>query len=313
MKIIFFGLGSIGQRHARLILKNFKHTVFAYRSNKKAKPNNLGIQEVHSWQAIKKISPDAAFITNPSFLHLETAIRCAKLGMNLFIEKPLCSNTSGLDRLIKIVKNKKLTTYVAYCLRFHPAIESLYKYINNRKRMHSRVVVSSYLPNWRPNKHYGSSYSAHNLQGGGVIMDLSHEIDYSRYLFGDILKISGIFGKISNLKISAEDYADIIMKCKRGIVNMHLNFFSQNNKRKITIDFPDSAYAQADLIENTLLICKDKIKKMHKYNLEKDTIYIKQLKYFFKNYNNTRMMNNLIEASELSRVLVDFKNNNGKN
>ena len=313
MKIIFFGLGSIGQRHARLILKNFNHSLFAYRSGKQSKPNNLGIKEVHSWREVADLSPDAAFITNPSFLHIDTAIKCAEMGMRLFIEKPLCSKLSGLDRLMRIVKEKKLPAYVAYCLRFHPIIEYLHKYIKNKEGMHARVVVSSYLPAWRKNQAYFNTYSARNEQGGGVILDLSHEIDYSWYLFGDILEMAGISGKISDLKINTQDYADIIMKCRKSIVNVHLNFFSKNIERKIIIDFPDSNYIEADFIKNTLLAGKGKTKKIYRYNLGRDDIYVKQLKYFFKNYNNAEMMNNLVEAAELSKIILGFKESNEKN
>lgn len=307
MKIIFFGLGSIGQRHIKLLQKNFSHTIFVYRSTKKSKVNNLGIKELYSWQAAERLAPDVAFITNPTSLHIETAIKCAELGMNLFIEKPLCSDTRGLDKLIGLVKEKKLTTYVAYCMRFHPLIKHIQKYIKNKQTMHCNIITSSYLPSWRSRQDYRESYSAHKKQGGGVILDLSHEIDYSFYLFGDIIKMKGSYGKISDLSIDTEDYADILIKCKRATINMHLNFFSRNKERKISIDFADSSYVKADFIENSWTVYEKGNLKKCKYYLHPDEVYLNQLTYFFQNYENKRMMNNILEAAKLLKSILIFK------
>src|SRR3989344_5974566 len=144
MKIIFFGLGSIGQRHAQILLKNYHHELFAFRSGAVDKKNPLGIREVYSWEEVKRLKPDIAFITNPTFLHIETALKCAEIGCKLFIEKPVGSNLENLDKLIKIVKDKNLATYVAYCLRFHPVIKKLKEYIKKIKPVYVRAVCSSY-------------------------------------------------------------------------------------------------------------------------------------------------------------------------
>lgn len=307
MKIIFFGLGSIGERHIKLLRKNFNHTIFVYRSTNKSKPNNLGIKELYSWQAVERLAPDLAFITNPTYLHIETAIKCAELGMNLFIEKPLCSDITGLNKLIELVKEKKLTTYVAYCMRFNPLIKHIQKYIKNKQMMHCNIIASSYLPNWRPRQDYRESYSAHKKQGGGVVLDLSHEIDYSVYLFGDIIEMKGNYGKISKLSVDTEDYADILIKCKRATINMHLNFFSRNKERKISIDFADSSYIKADFIKNNWTVCEKRNLKKYKYYLRPDQMYLSQLTYFFKNYENKRMMNNVLEAEKLLKNIISFK------
>src|SRR5437660_1398185 len=106
MKIIFFGLGSIGQRHAKILLKNYQHDLFAFRSGK-SKKNDLGIKELRSWGDVEKVKPDVAFITNPTSLHIKTAIKLASLNCKLFIEKPIDSQVDELEKLIKLVKTKK--------------------------------------------------------------------------------------------------------------------------------------------------------------------------------------------------------------
>lgn len=306
LKIVFFGLGSIGKRHALLILKNFKHEIFAFRSKSK-KSNNLGIKELYSWKQVSNIDADVAFITNPTYMHIDTAIKCAKLGMNLFIEKPIDCSDKKLNRLANLIKTKHVNAYIAYCLRFHPIIKALKKYLSKSDCVHANIIVSSHLPLWRKGKDYRNTYSASASRGGGVILDLSHEIDYIQYLFGDIRYMKGVYGKISKLEVNCEDYADIIIGCKKAVVNLHMNFFSMSNERSIHIDFDNSRFLKADLVHNTLLVNMNGKNKIYRYNTKKNDVYLSQLVYFFRNFKNINIMNNFSEAAKLFKKIIDFK------
>ena len=130
MKVIIFGLCSIGRRCAKLLQRNKQLELYAFRTKKgDCSGEQLPIKEAYSWQEVDCIKPEAAFITNPTSLHIDTAINCASRGMDLFIEKPLGNTRERVDQLLKLVKDNSLTTYVAYGLRFHPVIEKLKDYI----------------------------------------------------------------------------------------------------------------------------------------------------------------------------------------
>lgn len=308
MKVIFFGLGSIGQRHAKILLENYTHDLYAFRSGENNDVNRLGIKEIHSWDEVEKLKPDIAFITNPTFLHIETAIRCAELGCKLFIEKPIGKDTDELEKLLNIVKKKKLVTYVAYNLRFHPVIKKIREYLKGKKPIYAQVVCTSFLPAWRPNTDHFKGYSANAAMGGGVILDLSHEIDYVSYLLGGIKKISGNFAKVSNITVDAEDYADMRVISGDVPVNIHLDFLSQIRQRYIQIDF-EKLTVQADLIEAEIKEHEGgAVKSSIRLEYRRGQEYKEQMKYFFDNIDNPRMMNNLIEASDLFKKIVTFKN-----
>ena len=223
MKVLLVGMGSIGKRHARILLDRLGHELFAFRSSE-SRLNIPGIVEVCSWQEVDGSKPEVAFITNPTMLHIQTALNCAERGMHLFIEKPLSHSLDGIDELKAISDRRALTCYVAYCLRFHPVIVKVKELIHGRRIYHVRAVSSSFLPHWRPAS--TDSYSRHREKGGGVVLDLSHEFDYSKYLFGDITSISGSCGKVSNVTVDVEDYADVIFKAGGVPVNLHINFLS---------------------------------------------------------------------------------------
>lgn len=307
MKIVFFGLGSIGLRHARILQHDKSKKLYALRSYKGLNPIDLSIPEITSWKEIDTIKPDVAFITNPTFLHVSTAIECAQRGIHLFIEKPIDSRLTNLAKLKDLVKRKKITTYVAYFLRFHPVIEKLKKMIAGKEIYHVRVCVTSNISRWRQGKNFLKRYSARKESGGGVVLDLSHELDYVDYLFGPINNINGRFYRRGKVTVDAEDYADIIAETKSAYVNVHMNFASQFEQRWIQVDLADSTLV-GDLRNFSIKVYKkDQQKQEYKFSGTMAGCYEKQMKYFFVNIHNPKMMNNILQASDLFEKIVKFK------
>jgi len=293
MRIIFFGLGSIGQRHAKLICTYYPDfELYAFRTEKGQQELSVDLATSITpvgWEDIEEIKPDVAFICNPTFLHVPTAIRCAELGMHLFIEKPISHNTEGLERLIGLVSCKNLTAYVAYPLRHHPKTKSLGIELWGKKILHARFVCTSYLPWWRPGADHTKCYSAHRDQGGGPLLDMSHQLDLAVHLFGPIKGIEGKWGRAANVTVDADDYADLIITHKSGMVsNIHINFFSKRAQDYVEVETEDIV-ARADFTDPELM----------------NEAYVNQLRYFFE-FGSPKMDNNLLEASWLFRTIVDL-------
>jgi len=309
MKVIIFGLGSIGRRCARLLQDNRQLQLYAFRTKKGDHPEDEQptIKEFSSWQEVDQIKPEVAFIANPTFLHIDTAIDCASRGMNLFIEKPLGDTTERIDQLLELVKDNGLAAYVAYGLRFHPVVEKLKSYVKNNQALHTSIVATSYLPDWRKTGNHLKSYSAYKNMGGGVILDLSHELDYLHFLSGGIRRLRGQFGRRGDVTVDAEDYADILAETDSGPANVHINFCSHLNQRLVRIDFKHISVV-GDIINNTVYEYRDnKIAKEYSFKATRDDVYRKQLDYFFDNMGNAQMMNNIFEAADLFKLICGFK------
>ncbi|MFH1581692.1 MAG: Gfo/Idh/MocA family oxidoreductase [Pseudomonadota bacterium] len=308
MKVVIFGLGSIGERHARLLLDGPGHEVFAFRSSKNSQPNSLGITEIHSWDEVKKIKPDAAFITNPTDLHVETALQCARLGMHLFIEKPLSHSVKDLNKLESVCKQKGLTCYIAYCLRFHPVIRKIRELIAGKEIYHARIVCVSHLPNWRKGRDSRQSYSGSKAQGGGVLLDVSHEFDYIQHIFGEIKEMQGAFGKISEVTVDAEDFADVLITLENSIrINLHLDLFSLKDERTIKVAFK-GGYLIADLINSKIICSYQGKEEIFDLKTGRDLYLRDQLNYFLENIGASSIMNDISEARPLLEKILEFKN-----
>ncbi len=307
LKILFFGLGSIGKRHAILIKDNFNFELYAYRTGKSLEKNDLGIKEFYNLDEAFSIKPDVAFITNPTFLHISTAIECAKRNIPLFIEKPLSNNKKNLSELLKIVNKSNLVTYIAYCLRFHPAIIWLKKYLKENTPLHVSVYNSSYLPNWRENVNHLKHYNSFKDKGGGVILELSHDIDYLYYLFGDIKKMSVNSSKISNVTVDSEDFVDILLHFKNNLFgNIHINFLSRLLRIEVIVNFKDSTII-ADIVKSSITIIKDKKQETIDFNIERDDYFLSQLKYFFDNLEKGKMINDFKESLKVFNIIMQIK------
>ena len=88
--------------------------------------------------------------------------------------------------------------------------------------------VGSYLPDWRPQKDYKESVSARAELGGGVLLELSHELDYIRWFFGGIDSVIAVLKNSNILGLDVEDGADLILKSSKGLhISLHLDFNSR--------------------------------------------------------------------------------------
>ena len=154
---------------------------------------------------------------------------------------------------MKKIKNIKNKTYVGYNLRFHPLLKKLINLVKHKKIYSININCSSYLPSWRTNVHYTLSSSSEDKNGGGVLKDLSHEIDYLRLLKKKIIVNSYKFKKISDLKIKTKDYFYLNAYSGKTMIDLTLKYHSLKEFRYISIDCKNFNY-YLDFLNNQLNI-----------------------------------------------------------
>jgi predicted dehydrogenase len=315
MKFLIIGLGSIGKRHLQNIQQiSSEHEIIALRS-KRDSVKFRDVKEFYNLADALAEKPDTALICNPTNLHIDTALKLAEEGIHLFIEKPISNNLNDLSSLIKIVEEKNLISMVGYPLRFHPIIKKAKELVDRQilgKAYFARVQVGYYLPLWRPDTDYRQSYSARKDLGGGVVLDLSHEIDYVQWLFGNVTYLTAYIDKISELDIDTEDYAEILIEFENKIcAEVHLDYLQQTLTRdgqiiceNGTIDFD---------LEKKWLNIHQTGKNDSRINIEnynKNEMYIDEIKHFIECVNKGLQTSidikegiktmNIIQASKIS-------------
>jgi predicted dehydrogenase len=233
------GFGSIGKRHANNLLKIPKMEVIICTSQKYNANITKKFKIVDSLTQGIEEEPDFAIIANVTSMHIETAIKLAKAGIDLFIEKPLSNSLNRCKYLESLVKKKKIVTMIGCNFRFDECVQVMRKIIKQKKLgkvISTHVENGSYLPDWHPYEDYKKGYSARKELGGGVVFTNIHEIDYLYWIFGKVSKVFSVTGKFSDLKVNVEDLAEIIMKFQdKSIASIHLDHYQRPNFRQCKI------------------------------------------------------------------------------
>ena len=247
MLILIVGLGSIARKHINAINSILPNVnVYALRRLGTDTIND-NITNIYELSSLPE-KPHFAIISNPTSEHYDTIVKLISLDCPLFIEKPVLSNIDKAEKLQSLLNEKRILTYVACNLRFHPVINFL-KHSNLQKQIINEVNVycGSYLPNWRPGVDYKKIYSSIKELGGGVDLDLIHEIDYIYWLFGKPLEVKSLKKSNSSLNISSNDFATYTLVYEQFCVNIILNYYRVDTKRVIEILFDNDTWT-CDLI-----------------------------------------------------------------
>jgi predicted dehydrogenase len=232
VKILVVGLGSIARRHIRNLSSiDSSIQIGVWRQNSRSADlgefsplvTNIfyGAENTCEWQ------PDAALVTNPAPMHIETGLLLASNGTHLFIEKPLSDTLEGVDELLALCRQRDLVLLIGYPFRFCKSLQVMHRALIEGKigrPLSIRAEVGQYLPDWRPDSDYRQTVSARRDLGGGAVLELSHELDYVRWLLGEVKSVSAHLARTSDLEIDVEDTAEITLQfANKAVGSIHVD------------------------------------------------------------------------------------------
>jgi predicted dehydrogenase len=261
--------------------------------------------------------PFFGIIASPAPFHVCNAAFLLERGIPVLIEKPL---SDSLERY----------SFGADTLdRFRDRIEIGYnlRYLSSAKRMKdlvdSEIVgelssilidMGQYLPDWRPETDYRTNVSARKSLGGGVLLELSHDIDYLTWLFGKFDSVYCLASNSRQLEIDVEDRADIILSKDDGLIaHLHMDFLQRKATRTCKV-IGNKGNLIWNLIANTIILetGKKTVLLFDEPSTDRNDMYIEQLMHFtdvamglakpFVGLNDALYTLNMIEAMRLSSV-----------
>lgn len=214
-RILIIGMGSIGKRHLRLarkLLPNVDIRVLRHQATNEVPEYSNGC--FSSIEESIAFAPQIAVIANPAPFHIPTAQALAEVGVHLLIEKPLSASLNGVVQLLETCKKKSTVLLTGYNLRFLPSLQRFRDLLDENvigKVLSVRCEVGQYLPSWRPESDYRQGVSARHELGGGVLLETSHELDYLRWIFGEVEWVKATLSHQSSLEIDVEDTAHLTL------------------------------------------------------------------------------------------------------
>jgi predicted dehydrogenase len=305
MKILIIGLGSIAKKHINAVRElKIECDVYALRSSNISKTVD-GVINLYSIEELKNYKFEFAIISNPTHLHSKYISLLSELGISLFIEKPAVHDIKIIDELSVKIKNYGIKTYVACNLRFHPCIRYLKNNIEKNCKINEvNIYCGSYLPDWRSELDFRKNYSVSHMMGGGVHLDLFHEIDYTYWLFGKPISTRNFKSSKSTLEIEAFDYANFLLIYKNFNVSIILNYYRKDPRRLIEIVFNDDTWT-INILNNTILNNKSEIIfQDNDFNIL-DT-YRDQMLYFIEKISSNQIpMNSFSESINPLKIALN--------
>ncbi|MEG1463777.1 MAG: Gfo/Idh/MocA family oxidoreductase [Mucinivorans sp.] len=244
MKVGIIGLGSIARKHIAAVRALDLTAQFYALRHTQTSPAQDGVNNVYSYEELLAVQPDFIIISNPTAAHRAAIERLAQEHIPLMIEKPL-SDTLAAPVMVDGL------TYVACNLRFLESIQYIKQQIDGQRVNEVNTYCGSSLPSWRAGVAWRECYSANKEMGGGVHIDLIHEIDYLYWLFGAPQKVTKIFRNVSSLGISAIDYANYTIEYPGFTASVVLNYYRCDSKRTLEI-VTDKETWIVDLLKNSV-------------------------------------------------------------
>lgn len=251
MKVLIIGNGSIGKQHTETVL-NLGFSPIVLTNFPDSRDN---VQYVSCLSEVNDV--DVAIICTPTYKHIDDFINLINnTGIKkILIEKPIASCSFDAEKILILSEERDISVSVAFDMRFIPKLEYVKKHISSIKKQINLVKIQcgQFLPEWRPGTDYKNSYSSNKSMGGGVDLDLTHEIDYMLWLFGRPSSIDFIRTyNISSLEINSPDYFKAIYNYSDFVVDVELDYF-RKLERKLIVLGDNKILVELDFISNTLI------------------------------------------------------------
>lgn len=263
-RALVVGFGSIGKRHARVLEELGVETAVVSRRI---------VDHPRSYPAIAAAldgwRPDYVVVASRTMEHEADMAALAGSGFSgvVLMEKPL------FGRPASVPDNRFLAIYVAYNLRFHPLIVEFRRRLAELEPVALHVTCGSYLPGWRPDSDYRQGYSAIKAEGGGVLRDLSHEIDYALWMAGGWTRLTASGGHLSQLEVDSDDVFSLMLETPRiPLVTVTLDYIDTRARRSLLALTRQGTLA-ADVMAGTLEFGGQVVQKVE---VARDDTYIAQ-------------------------------------
>ncbi len=290
-RVLIIGCGSIGSRHLRnLAFLGVKDFVLCDPREDALEKASDGLSNPVLKTAFNdaiKERVDAAIIATPSSMHLDMAMRLARKGVHLFIEKPLSDSLENTEKLKTIIAKKRIAGMMAMCYRFHPALLRLKEMLDRNaigRLYHVNYYGGHYLPDWHPNADYRKEYASQKRLGGGVVLTSIHGLDNLRWLFGDVLEAYSFVDRVSPLEMDVEDVAVAIFRMCSGVyVNWQTDFLQRANQHRMIITGSDGTI-RCDFIAGSIETYGAQAKRWdaEKVVFDINTMYVDEMRHFLK-------------------------------
>lgn len=170
MRVLVIGSGSIGRRHhGNLQALGASSRLVSWREA------GLGGALAAMTDA------EAVVVATATDIRLPVIEAAAARGLPVYVEKPLAFRPAEVEAIAEVAAPVAARSMLGYMLRYHPAVRALAA-ADLSDVFQFALNIGHDVTQWRQNWRFSESYAARGA-GGGVLLDLCHELDLAACLF----------------------------------------------------------------------------------------------------------------------------------
>ena len=240
-RVLFIGVGSIGERHLRCFGQTDRADVAICEMNESLRVEIADRYRVeHAFAEFDEAivdPPDAAVICTPAHLHIPMAIRLAEAGVHLLIEKPLSIGLDGVTDLTRVVSKNDVIAAVAYTSRMNPLLSEMRREIRDERfgrPVQLTAIGGQHFPFYRPA--YREIYYNDRKTGGGAIQDaLTHTVNSAEWIIGPMTNVAADAAHHILEGVEVEDTVHVIARHEEVQASYSLNQHQAPNESTMTV------------------------------------------------------------------------------
>jgi len=281
---LIVGSGAIALRHIGCASLLTDRARFARFSSSGASARCPEIDELvetvfSDWNSALNWEPDVAVVANAAVGHVPALKHLIRARVPTLVEKPISNSLESVAGLATSVSRSGVPVLVGYCLRFHPVVRRVVELVEGGdigRPILCRAHVGQHIDDWRTTPSEDSVSLSPEL-GGGVLLELSHEIDLALWLMGEPNDVEGfaIGAEGSDVEVAAS----LHIRHANGVSSISMNMLERPAMRQLSV-IGTRGSVHADLIAGRAYWADDEGLITYLETSGDQDMYLEQMRHF---------------------------------
>lgn len=235
-RVLVVGLGSIGQRHARLLSGRedvellLCDAVEEHRTQTKQALAGPFAAEYSDYGAALRDRPAIVFLCTPNHLHVPMGLQAIENGVDVFVEKPVSDSLDEARRLVDAAQAAGRFLQVGYMLRLDDGLRKMKAVVDGGgvgTLVGGRAMVGTYVTL------LNAKSPDRDQRPNSLVVDYTHELDFIRWFFGDVADVTAMSARLGDLEMKPPpNIFQAILKMHSGaLVQVHMDYVQFPQRR----------------------------------------------------------------------------------
>lgn len=219
VRIGIIGLGTIGKTHWKVIRESPQTTLVAVAD---PTPSALDFARAEGIPAytdyrdmLEKEALDGVIVAVPNAQHVPVSLACIERGIAVLVEKPVADVVEDALAMCEAAEARGVPVLVGHHRRHNTAIQRVHRAIH--EGLIGRPVTATVMYNQLKSASYFDLDWRRQPGGGPILINLIHEIDLIRFLFGEIHSLQAVSSNAVR-GFAVEDTAAVLLRFQSGAI-----------------------------------------------------------------------------------------------